>query len=403
LHIREWNLKELETYLRTRNLQIQFSGLTMNNDRDTEKNVSMIVLENNHTPLIGTAPSPFRVVALMAVFNEKDVLSPVIDYLNREGVEVYLIDNWSTDGTFELASQMLQRGLMGIERWPESGPSHTFDFRGLLRRKEELCWKLDANWFIHYDADEIRESPWKGVCLRDAICWVDQQGYNAIDFNSLNFVPVDNDYLAGSPLAEHFKFFEFGEHTAYFTQIKAWKKMGKRINLSKSGGHSVEFSSRKIYPYKFLIRHYPIRSQSHAERKIFHERKSRYDPVLKKQGWHNHYDIYVPGSNFLRHPDELLEFRSDFYANYLVERLSRIGITPRKAENNDLQTQWVEQGREIQAIMAQIKVKDSILMEIYAGRAWKLIQLLWRIRLKLLPRRSARERAMNRLFRFLRF
>src|SRR5262245_11262649 len=118
---------------------------------------------------------PFRVVAIIAAYNEEDIVSPVIEHLIDNGVDVYLIDNGSVDGTVEAASQWLGRGLLDIETFPASGPDpqagSVFRWGDILHRKEELSRKLKAEWFIHHDADEIRESPWPSVTLREAIRW----------------------------------------------------------------------------------------------------------------------------------------------------------------------------------------------------------------------------------------
>lgn len=83
-------------------------------------------------------------------------------------------------------------------------------------------------------------------------------------------------------------------------------------------------------PYKFLLKHYPIRSQAHGEKKIFLERKSRWHPDERRKGWHSQYDEIREGYNFLRQPDKLILFDTDFYKKYLVERLSGIGIVERE-------------------------------------------------------------------------
>ena len=111
----------------------------------------------------------FRVVALMSAFNEGDIISPVIQHLVENGVEVYLLDNCSTDDTVEQASQWLGKGLLEIERFPRDDDDRygraagRYDWTAILLRKEELARTLDADWLIHHDADEVREAPWDGV------------------------------------------------------------------------------------------------------------------------------------------------------------------------------------------------------------------------------------------------
>src|ERR1044071_6142278 len=125
--------------------------------------------------------SGFRVIAIISTFNEGDIISPVIAHLVENDVHVYLIDNHSTDDTLQQAARWLGKGLVDIELFPEKGDCSSgekFDWSAILRRKEELATTLQADWFVHHDADEIRERPWPGLTLKQAIQWVDTLGYN---------------------------------------------------------------------------------------------------------------------------------------------------------------------------------------------------------------------------------
>src|SRR5207244_3194170 len=124
-------------------------------------------------------PRDFSVVAIIAAYNEADVIGGVVRDLIDQGVTVYFLDDGSTDGTVAAVEPYLGRGVIGIERMAETrgGRPGAFDWERLLRRKAELARQLDASWFIHHDADELRESPWAGVRLADAIRRVDALGY----------------------------------------------------------------------------------------------------------------------------------------------------------------------------------------------------------------------------------
>lgn len=139
----------------------------------------------------------------MSAYNEGDVISPVIQHLVENGVDVYLLDNRSTDDTVKQASRWLGRGLLEIETFPGadddrySRAAERYDWTAILLRKEELARTLEADWFLHHDADEIRESPLEGVTLKDAIRFVDSLDYNCIDFRIFDFPPVDDDFRQG--------------------------------------------------------------------------------------------------------------------------------------------------------------------------------------------------------------
>jgi hypothetical protein len=253
-----------------------------------------------------------KTIALIAAFNEADIIGPVIADLIEQGVAVYLIDHVSTDATRRVAEPFLGRGLLGIEQFPQPGESaggdgDGFPWRALLRRKETLAQELDADWFIHHDADEFRESPWDGVRLADAIARVDAAGYNAIDFEVVNFIPVNEDLPAGTDPRPHMRYCEPGRSWDKL-QVKCWKRTAVRVDLVSSGGHDVRFPDRRVFPLRFLLRHYPIRGQKHGERKIFIERRPRISVAERELGWHIQYDHVVTGHNFLASPGQLEEY-----------------------------------------------------------------------------------------------
>jgi len=257
----------------------------------------------------GLLDDDFRVVALIAAYNEADIIEPVLDHLAANGVWSYLIDNGSTDKTVERAQPWLGRSLLGIERLVDPAGERT-SWRALLARKRELARELGADWYVHHDADELRESPWPGMTLREAIRWVDRADFNLIDFRVLNFAPVDDAFRQGMDPREHFRRWEEpGEFD--LMQRKCWKAGFDGLELAE-GGHDVRFADRRIFPLRFLLRHYPIRGQAHGLRKVFEERKDRFTDAERAFGWHRQYDhVARPDHLFLRNPAELRPFDLD--------------------------------------------------------------------------------------------
>jgi len=80
-HVREWDLSELITLLRLQQFRIEHAGYTMNNTQDRGKTTSLVILTNHHQPRITRAPDDFRVIAIIAVHNEADVLAATIEHL----------------------------------------------------------------------------------------------------------------------------------------------------------------------------------------------------------------------------------------------------------------------------------------------------------------------------------
>jgi glycosyltransferase involved in cell wall biosynthesis len=265
---------------------------------------------------------PFRVLAIISAYNEEDVIGSVLGDFTRQGIDVYLIDNHSTDATAREAQPFLDRGLLAIESYPHEtartdGGVTTFPWKSILEHKTELARSLDADWFIHCDADELREGPWDGVSLREAIARVDTCGYNAIDFKVFEFVPTDNSFLKGKDLRKSFPYFRSAAPWDRL-QIKAWKRTDENVDLCQSGGHEVCFAGRRVFPIRFILRHYPIRGQKHGERKIFEERIPRFVDNERKQGWHVQYDRVMSGHSFVVDKSALKEFLPDFERTQLL-------------------------------------------------------------------------------------
>ena len=161
-----------------------------------------------HDPIPIPASVP-DVVAIMTVHNEEDILGPAMAHLTNQGVGVYILDNWSTDSSAVMARAFEGRGLAGFEMFPAT-PASQYDQMACFKRKAEVALQLrerGARWIIHYDADELRDSPWPGVSLRDGLRRVESEGYNAVNHVLVLFVPTDEDFRAGLDPNVHFPFY----------------------------------------------------------------------------------------------------------------------------------------------------------------------------------------------------
>ncbi len=254
---------------------------------------------------VTTSTDYTQFVALIVTYNEGDIIRHSLRRLIDQGIGVYLIDNWSTDDTEEQIKPLLGRGIIGYEKFPPDGPSPYFSLVAQLERKEQLAQSLSARWLIHMDVDEVRESPWPGLSLREGLERVEQEGYNCVNHVVLRFRPIDNGFRYGTNVDQYMQHFSFERHPAYFEQKKAWLRTQAKVSLAPTGGHSVSFPDQRIYPVPFLLKHYPIRSQAHGQKKILRERKTRFDPLERAGGWHTHYDYVTEQTDFIAAPANL--------------------------------------------------------------------------------------------------
>jgi hypothetical protein len=289
----------------------------------------------------------FSIVAIVAAYNEADIIEHVVRDLIEQGIHVYFLDDGSTDGTVAVVERYLGRGVLGVERLAgtvESGVPAGFEWERILLRKTQLATELDANWFIHHDADEFRESPWSHLTLKDAIRRVDALGFNAIDFAGLDFWPVHDGFRAGDDVRDAFTF--YSDPAPYDRiQIRCWKKTDD-LDLTSTAGHDARFAGRKVFPLRFILRHYPIRGQAHGERKVFQERRNRFLERERARGWHVQYDEVREGGSFIRDASTLTPYDPD--ALRLALTVRHRGVEALEASLGDVQAIVETQRRELE-------------------------------------------------------
>jgi glycosyltransferase involved in cell wall biosynthesis len=257
-----------------------------------------------------------KVLAIIPVYNEADILPGVLRHLHSQGVDTYVIDNWSNDATWELPDRPL--ATAGYEFFP-THPVHIYQWERILHRAEEVALQFSGqyDWMMLHDADEIRRwNSWgeKTLTLSQAIEEVDDGGWNVINFKVYTFPPVDNGWTGGSDPETYFTHYRPDSGYDHVRQEKCWKVYpGISVDLATAGGHRAGYSHspytpRKVCPHQFILKHYPIRSQSHGERKVFEERQKRWHLGERGKRWHTQYDGIEPGHNFLANKEDLVEW-----------------------------------------------------------------------------------------------
>jgi glycosyltransferase involved in cell wall biosynthesis len=246
-----------------------------------------------------------RAIALLATYNEERFIGACLEHLVSHGLSVYLIDNESIDRTREIAATYLGRGLLGIEELPRDG---VYRWGAILRRKEELATELEADWFVHVDADEFRLPPPRFATLAEALIAAGEAGFNAVDFQEFTFVPTREH-----PDHDHDRFLETMRWYYAFSprphnQVNAWRRQPDRVDLASGAGHSVDFLGLEVFPEPFAMRHYLFLSVEHAVRK-YAERT--YDDDELAQGWHAARARLRPESIVLLPMTELRDYRTD--------------------------------------------------------------------------------------------
>jgi len=317
-HVREWELNEYSSVIADTGLDLTFAGYTTNNSQARELK-TILTLSDPDVSVRAVKRGASRPLAIIAAYNEQDIIGEVVADLLRQGCDVYLIDNWSTDGTWEIARRLAATNpaRIMIERFPDT-PMATYEWVPILNRKADIAARYPGRWIIHTDADEIRRSPFPDISLSDALDLVEQTGANRVDFRVINFQPIRSAGPGDERVESSLLWFSFGTRPGHLRQFKAWLQGKQRIDLASTGGHEAQFAGAVDFRYKFLLKHYPLRSEAHAIRKIEHERRARRSEFESNiLGFHSHYKDVELGNFKFESEADLIEWNfSSFWRDY---------------------------------------------------------------------------------------
>ena len=213
------------------------------------------------------------ITALIAARNELVYLKVLLPYLASENIGVVLIDNDSTDETVDYVQSEFPE--IRVESLPFKG---VFDLTEQLMVKRDITETLKSEWVIHHDADEIMHdsSGWGG--LRSSIEKADHQGFNALNFQELVMLPRDpkvDDILNNNQNYYYFRPHPIRKQASY--------KLGLGIENVSHAGHWLKGDIKQSNELMF-VRHYLVRSQSHAIAKLGNRPVSQQD---MDKSWHS--------------------------------------------------------------------------------------------------------------------
>ncbi|MGO8871214.1 MAG: glycosyltransferase family A protein, partial [Acidimicrobiales bacterium] len=288
-------------------LSLQFTGMMVPAECSAES-MPVHIFDRWDRHELAPRTKGLDVLAIVPAYNEADIIDQLIDYLLEQGVRVHVIDNWSTDGTFETIQSRTHDSRVTLERFPSAGPTEIHSTEELYLRIEQVADSSNADWLMINDCDEIHEAPWPRMTLAESFSMVTDWGFNCVDHTIVNFRPIADNWRPGHSLVDAIPWCEFGKEPGSFIKMNAWKNQAGPVSLATSAGHQVIFPGRRVFPYKFLLRHYPIRSQEHGSRKVFKERIARWSPAEHDRGWHTHYDEYTPGDAFIWNRSDLFRW-----------------------------------------------------------------------------------------------
>lgn len=221
-----------------------------------------------------------RIVAVLAVHDERPYLYNCLSHLVCNGIDFAVVDNGSTDGSTELVHhRAFAEHLVGYSYVPFTG---AYCWEKILLAQEELLGTIDADWHVLLAPDEIMHSYVPGESLSKSIERQDRQGYDVINFDEFVFLPVEGDYVPDIGRTQPLRHYYFYEPRSP-NQMRAWRKASRLSNVA-GAGHLILNSEFRLAPESFALRHYIFRNQAHAFEKYASRRFSA-EEVARR--WHH--------------------------------------------------------------------------------------------------------------------
>jgi len=205
-----------------------------------------------------------KVIGMMSVFNDEDIIEEVIENHLSEGLELVVLDNGSSDNTFHICEKFVGKGILQLKQFET--PTFMGQHDLLHRMLYHMALIEKPDWLLRSDSDEFFESGISNLNLKKAIAKVDSEGCNLIQFDRFDFFMTDDDNESAKSIKEKMTYYSC--HGDYL--YRAWKYF-PGISMGYAGGHYPiypEGFTYKIYPKKFVMRHYKFRSKEQAEKKM---------------------------------------------------------------------------------------------------------------------------------------
>src|SRR5262249_19531198 len=136
-HVRESTLDEYASFLATTGLPAVYVGYTVGDYMKKDKNAIITIHDISiDRARAKTNARDARPVAIVAAYNEVDVIDEVARDLWAQGCDIVAIDNWSQDGTWEVLKAVAEQQphSIRIERFPSSGAPVYADWQAILSR-----------------------------------------------------------------------------------------------------------------------------------------------------------------------------------------------------------------------------------------------------------------------------
>jgi glycosyltransferase involved in cell wall biosynthesis len=276
---------------------------------------------------------------MLAVRDEADILPRNLEWY--ADFETVVVDNGSTDGSYELCERALEQGtVVALRRLP----TERHDIEQLMRAVFELAREQRPDALLLTAPDEFFEVA-SGGDLRATIEEDFAAGYNIIAFRRMDFVMTRRDDPSDSDPLSRMRY--YGCRRGRLQRAYPWIE---GLDMVSGLSHRVRFPpsvEARMSPRLFVCRHYPLRTVAQAQRKV---RRFAFNPEHPDRS--NHYLHYSgEADEFFVDPKDLARYTDDHNWDY-SRRLEAL-----RAKQLEAALRWAlrhaaELERELEALRA---------------------------------------------------
>lgn len=240
-----------------------------------------------------------HLTALLTVRNGEPYLERCLRQFAEQDIDTVVIDHGSTDRTPGILRARRGAPVREVVNVPFEGH---LDLEHMLLVQRELVRRLDADWFIRVDVDEILQSDRPGETLRDGIVRAAAAGFDAINFNEFVFVYESDEisYAGTDYVAAMRSYYHFAPKPNRLMRVF---RAGLPVDNVASAGHALPLDRIRLYDGNFVMRHYIALSRRQAELKFLTRRFAQKNIA---RGWHFN-RINLVASQFAAPPPAMLQ------------------------------------------------------------------------------------------------
>lgn len=256
-----------------------------------------------------------RVCGILFCYNEEQVLDETIRFYLRQGIDLVMVDNCSTDSSPAIAAGYIERAGEHPGRLLEvvSVATDGYEWGRILKTAcDYMHTRLSGyRWIALIDADAYYYSPVRGMGLTEFIEAAGRSGCNIIGGELFEFYPTEKDDPAVASHLERIRYCRVDPWDQRVVQQKIFR-YHPSIDFYSNLGHTCLRDEPRLCEVKFLYHHYPWVNYEHGLKKIFNERKPRYVERQENPALHIHYmDLLPIEKDLVRDPAELTLYDHD--------------------------------------------------------------------------------------------